>query len=114
MINFDENKTKHFLKWPYISYHQYRILIIGGSASGKTNALLNLIDNQPDIDKIYLQCGPPKCPYFSLLIVSKKIITDSLFSGILQTRPVEVVWHQDGCCSPIFNAKDPKFCIVTF
>ena len=32
----------------------YRILIIGGSGSGKTNLLLNLIENQPDIDKIYL------------------------------------------------------------
>ena len=58
MINFDdytnENKTKHNLKWPYIEDHPYRILIIGGSGSGKTNALLNLINNQPDIDKIYL------------------------------------------------------------
>ena len=27
---------------------------VGGSGSGKTNALLNLINNQPDIDKIYL------------------------------------------------------------
>ena len=40
--------------WPYIPDHPYRILIIGGSGSGKTNALLNLIENQPDIDKIYL------------------------------------------------------------
>ena len=31
-----------------------RILIKGGSRSGKTNALLNLINNQPDIEKIYL------------------------------------------------------------
>ena len=58
MINFDdymnENKTKHNKKWPYIPDHSYRILIIGGSGSGKTNALLNLIENQPDIDKIYL------------------------------------------------------------
>ena len=58
MINFDdytnENKVKHDSKWPYIPDHQYRILIIGGSGSGKTNALLNLINNQPDIDKIYL------------------------------------------------------------
>ena len=37
--------------WPYIPDHPYRILIIGGSGSGKTNALLNLIDNQPDINK---------------------------------------------------------------
>ena len=37
-----------YFRFPYI------ILIIGGSGSGKTNALLNLINNQPDIDKIYL------------------------------------------------------------
>ena len=58
MINFDnytnENKTDHNSKWQYIPDHPYRILIIGGSGSGKTNALLNLINNQPDIDKIYL------------------------------------------------------------
>ena len=48
-------KTKqHNSKWPYIPDHPYRILIIGGSGSRKTNALLNLKNNQPDIDKIYL------------------------------------------------------------
>ena len=45
MINSDdyanENNTEHKLKWPYISDHPYRILIMGGSASGKTNALSN-------------------------------------------------------------------------
>ena len=46
-------------KWPYIPDHPYRILIIGGSGSGKTNALLNLINNQPDIDKIYLYAKDP-------------------------------------------------------
>ena len=58
MIHFDnytnENKTEHNLKWPYIPEHSYRISIIGGSGSGKANALLNLINNQPDIDEIYL------------------------------------------------------------
>ena len=29
-------------------------MIIGGSGSGKTNALLNLINEQEDIDKMYL------------------------------------------------------------
>ena len=57
MINFDdcanENKTQHNSNWSIIPDHPYRILIIGGSGSGKTNALLNLINNQPDIDKIY-------------------------------------------------------------
>ena len=50
----NENRTEHNKNWPYIPDHPYRILIIGGSGSGKTNALLNLIENQPDIDKIYL------------------------------------------------------------
>ena len=58
MKNFDnyanENKTEHKSKWPYIPDHPYRILIIVGSGSGKANALLNLISNQPYIDKIYL------------------------------------------------------------
>ena len=58
MINFvdyiNENKSEHNLKRPYIPDHPYRILIVRGSGSGKTNALLNLLNNQPDIDKIYL------------------------------------------------------------
>ena len=55
MINFGNyTNEKHNLKWPYIPDHPYRILVIGGSGSGKTNALLNLTDNQLDIDKIYL------------------------------------------------------------
>ena len=58
MTNFDdyanENKTEHNLTWPNIPDHLQRILIIGGSGSGKTNVLLNLIHNQLDIDKIYL------------------------------------------------------------
>ena len=54
MINFDnyvnENKTKHNKSWPYIPDHPYRILRTGGSGSGKTDLLLNLIRNQPDVD----------------------------------------------------------------
>ena len=56
----NENKTEHNLKWPYYPDHPYRILItIGGSESGKTNALLHLINNQPDIDEIYLYTEDP-------------------------------------------------------
>ena len=51
----NENNTEHNQKWPYISDHPHRILIIGGSEYGKTNALLNLIINQPDIDKIFVR-----------------------------------------------------------
>ena len=72
MINFDdyanENKTQHNLKWPYIPDYPYRILIIGSSGSGKTNTLLNLINNQPDIDKIYLYAKDPYKAKYHFLI----------------------------------------------
>ena len=55
MINFDnytnKNKTEHNLKWPYIPDNPYKILITGDSGSGQTNALLNLINNHPDLIK---------------------------------------------------------------
>ena len=58
MINFDdyvnENKTEHNKNWPYTPDHPYRILITAGSGSGKINVLLNLIENQSDIAKIYI------------------------------------------------------------
>ena len=57
MINIDnytnEKKTQHRENWPYIPDQPYKILIIGGSGSGKANALIKLINNQPYIDKIY-------------------------------------------------------------
>ena len=63
MINFEdyanENIIEHNSKWSYIPDDPYRILIIGGSGSGKSNALLNLINNQPYIDKIYLYAKDP-------------------------------------------------------
>ena len=72
MINFDdivnENKTVHNKNWPYIPDHPYRILIIEGSGSGKTNALLNLIENQPDIEKIYLFAKDPYEAKYQYLI----------------------------------------------
>ena len=59
MINFDDvakkNINKHNLNWPQIPDHPYRLLIVKGSRPGKTNSLLNLISQQPDIVKfIYI------------------------------------------------------------
>ena len=72
MINFDdytdENKTKHKTNWPYIPDHPYRKLRIWGSGSGKTNALFNLIKNQPDIHKIYLYAKEPYEAKYQFLI----------------------------------------------
>ena len=72
MINFNddtnENEIKHVIAWPYIPDHPYGILIIGGSGSGNTKALLNLINNQQDINKIYLDAKDQYKPKYQLLI----------------------------------------------
>ena len=61
MFNLDditnENNEDHNKKWPFILDYPYRMLIIGGSGSGKTNALLSLIreeHNDELIHEIYL------------------------------------------------------------
>ena len=63
MINFhdyaNKNKTRHNKNRSYIPDHPYKILIIGGLGYGKTHLLLNLIENQPDIDRIYLYAKDP-------------------------------------------------------
>ena len=52
-----------------ISDHSYRIsIIIGGSESGKTNSLFNLINQQPDIDKIELYAKDPYKVRYRFLI----------------------------------------------
>ena len=48
--------------------HEYIILIIIGSGSVKTNLLLNLIENQPDINKIYLYAQDPDEAKYQYLI----------------------------------------------
>ena len=55
MFNFDciteEDIKEHNPNWLEIPDHSYRVLIVGGSGSGKINALLNLINSEPYIDK---------------------------------------------------------------
>lgn len=61
MINSDDitgrNRQEQNLHWLKIPDHPYRILLAGGFRSGKPNALLNLINQQQDIDKLYLYFG---------------------------------------------------------
>ena len=71
MINLDSILTKtgkNNEKWPYIPDHWYRIIIIGGSRSGKTNALINLINEQNDIEKIYSYARDLSEPKYEYLI----------------------------------------------
>ena len=78
MINFDdivnENKIKHNKNWLYIPDHPYRILITGSSGSGKTNVLLNLTENQPDINKIYLYTKDPMKENINTWSIKEKVL----------------------------------------
>ena len=84
MINFDDyvnaNKTEHNENWPYIPDKPYRVLIIGGSRSGKINALLNLIENQPDIDKIYLFAKDPYEAKYQYLVNERESVRINHFN----------------------------------
>ena len=55
MKNYDKLvKINRNLNCPFIPDHLYRILIIGGSGSGKANVLLNLINiNKQILTKFY-------------------------------------------------------------
>ena len=76
MINLDstasESNKKHNEKWSYIPDHPYTTMIIGGSGSGKTNALFNLINEQNGIDKIYLYSRDLSEPKYEYLIKKRK------------------------------------------
>ena len=96
MINFDgytnENIIEHNSKWPYIPDHPYRILIVGGSGSGKTNALLNLINNQPDIDKIYLYAKDPYEKKYQYLINKREKV------GLNILMILKLLWNIQMIC----------------
>ena len=72
MFNFDYITKKdikdHNPNWPETRDHPYRILIIGGSRSEKTNAWLHLINLEPDIDKIYSHATDPYDAKYQILI----------------------------------------------
>ena len=68
MTNLDSITNENNKKWSYIPDHPYRILILGGSGSGKTNALLNLLNEQHDTDKMYVYARDLNKPKYQFLI----------------------------------------------
>ena len=72
MFNVDyitkEDIKKHNPNGSEIPDHPYRILVTGGSGSEKTNALLNLINHELDINEIYLYVKGPNEAKYQLLI----------------------------------------------
>ena len=86
MFNLDhitnENNRDYNKKWPFIPDHPYRILIIGGSGSGKTNSLLNLMKEQDDIDKIYLYAKDLSEPKYEFLIKKREAAGIKYFNDL--------------------------------
>ena len=109
MINFDDytNDTiiEHNSKWPYIPDHPYRILIVGGSGSGKTNELLNLINNQPDIDKIYLYAKNPYEKKYQYLINKRKKVRLNHLAFMEYFNDMQDVHKNIEDCNPIKKSK---------
>ena len=93
MKNFDQSvEINHNPNWLYILDHPYRILIIWDSRSGKTNVLLNLMENQQqDLDKFYLYVKDQFESKYQLLIIGrekvgiKKSKHPKSFAGYSQT-----------------------------
>ena len=84
MLNLDDiwnkNNKEHNNKWPYIPDHPYRVLITGGSGSGKTNALLDLVKKQDDIDEIYLYAKDLSEPKYEFLIKKSEDVERNHFN----------------------------------
>ena len=95
MFNADnitnEKNKKHNIKWLFIPYHSYRILIIVGSGSGKTNTLLNLIRQQDDIDKICLYAKDLSEPKYEFLI-KKRELEQTILMIHMHLLNVQIEW----------------------
>ena len=93
MFNFDyitkEDIKRHNPKWLKIPDHPYRILIVGGSGSGKTNALLNLKDYEPDIDKFFLNAKNPYEAKYQLLINKRE---SAGLNYLNDSKASQVIW----------------------
>ena len=94
MINFDdvikEETKQHNPNWPEIPDHPQRILIIGASVSGKTSPLFNLINQQKDIDKIYLYAkdlNEEEILMILKLFTENSVNMDDIYKNIKEYNP---------------------------
>ena len=88
-----QTKTrKNNKKSPFIPDHPYRILIIGGSGSGKTNALLNFIKEQNDIDNMYLDAKDLSEPRYKFLIKKREDVGTNISVIQMHLLSVQIKW----------------------
>ena len=96
VINLDsitnENNKEQYEKLLFIPDHPYRILIIGGSGSGNTNALLNLLKVQDDIDKINLYAKGLSEPKFEFLIKKREVLEQTILMIQMHLLRVQIEW----------------------
>ena len=90
MLQKKQNIKEHNLDWLQIPDHLYRILIIRGSGSGKTNSFFNLLNQQSDIEKpMYMV----KTHMRKKLIFKKRKCTDLSILTILKILfNTEIIW----------------------
>ena len=113
MINLNsitnENNKERNEKWPFIPDHPSRILIIGGSGSGKTNVLLNLITEQDVIDKMYLYAKDLSEPKYEFLIKKGEDVGRNHFNDpnafIEYSNTMEVVYENTDDYNPTRKRK---------
>ena len=86
----DENNKEQYEKLLFIPDHPYRILIIGGS--GNTNALLNLLKVQDDIDKINLYAKGLSEPKFEFLIKKREVLEQTILMIQMHLLRVQIEW----------------------
>ena len=113
MFNLDgitnESNREHNEKWPYIPDQPYWILIFGGSGSGKTNALLDLVSQKDDVEKIYLYARDLRGPRYQFLIRKRenagiKYLNDSK-TFIECSNTVDDICENINDCNPTSKRK---------
>ena len=87
-----KKKKKNNPKWSQIPDYSYRILIIGSAGSGKANSLFNLVNQQPDIDQIYLYAKDPYEAKYQFLIKKTEGTGVKYFNDSKDFLNTQIIW----------------------